>query len=48
MDGKLLVVPAGSLNSEVTIKPTAHIFCSSQANWSDSLETIKKFEKFPS
>ncbi|HEY1080435.1 MAG TPA: GFA family protein [Bdellovibrio sp.] len=47
MDGKLLVVPAGSLNTEVTIKPTAHIFCSSRASWEDSLPAAPKFEKLP-
>jgi hypothetical protein len=47
MDGKLLVVPAGSLNTEVTTQPTAHIFCSSKANWEDALATAKKFETFP-
>jgi hypothetical protein len=48
MDGKLLVVPAGSLNNDPGIKPTAHIFGSSQASWEQFLEGIKKFEKFPS
>lgn len=48
MDGKLLVVPAGSLDTEVAIKPTAHIFVSSQASWEKDLDSVKKFEKFPS
>lgn len=48
MEGKLLVVPAGSLDTEVTTKPTAHIFVSSQASWEKDLENVKKFEKFPS
>lgn len=48
MDGKLLVVPAGSLDSEVGVPPAAHIFCSSRADWDKELENIKKFEKFPS
>ncbi|WP_413557360.1 GFA family protein [Bdellovibrio sp. HCB209] len=48
MDGKLLVVPAGSLNTEVEIKPTAHIFCASRASWEDSLAQTRKFEKLPS
>jgi hypothetical protein len=47
MEGKLLVVPAGGLDSAVTVKPNAHIFYSSKAEWEDSLEKIKKFEKFP-
>lgn len=48
MDGALLAVPAGSLDSELTLKPTAHIFCSSKASWDVELENIKKFEKLPS
>jgi hypothetical protein len=48
MEGKLLVVPAGSLNSDVAIKPTAHIFIASKANWDVELESVTTFEKFPS
>ncbi|WP_413584418.1 GFA family protein [Bdellovibrio sp. HCB274] len=48
MDGKLIVVPAGSLDTEVTIKPNAHIFCSSSASWEHELDKIKKFDLFPS
>lgn len=48
MDGKLLVVPAGSLNTEVSIKPNAHIFLSSQAEWCKHLDQAARFEKFPS
>jgi hypothetical protein len=48
MNGQLLVVPAGSLNSQLAIKPNAHIFCSSKASWDEALETVMKFETFPS
>lgn len=48
MQGKLLVVPAGSLDTEISVKPTAHIFMSSKASWSFDLEDIQKFEKLPS
>jgi hypothetical protein len=48
MNGKLLVVPAGSLNSDIAIKPTAHIFVSSKANWTRDLEGASIFETFPS
>lgn len=47
MNGQLLVVPAGSLDTEVEFSPTAHIFCGSRASWEDKLENIKKFEKYP-
>ena len=48
MEGKLLVVPAGSLNSGLSMSPDAHIFYSSKACWDENLEHIKRFEKFPS
>jgi hypothetical protein len=47
MNGKLLVVPAGSLNSEVPIRPTAHIFGASRASWDDSFETVPTVPGFP-
>jgi hypothetical protein len=40
MEGKLLVVPAGSLNEKLSIKPDAHIFISSKADWDENLESI--------
>lgn len=48
MNGKLLVVPAGSLDSEITINPTAHIFHSRNPAWAQELERVKKFEELPS
>jgi hypothetical protein len=48
MNGELLVVPAGSLNSEVSIRPNAHIFASSKAGWDEALEEVPRFDKFPS
>lgn len=47
MGGQLLVVPAGCLDSNVQIKPNAHIFCSSRASWDHDLEKVPKFEKAP-
>jgi hypothetical protein len=48
MNGKLLVVPAGSLNSDIPVKPDAHIFISSRAAWDDALEKVPTFDGFPS
>ena len=48
MSGQLLVVPAGSLNSEVRIRPNAHIFVSSKAAWDDALEQVPAVDGFPS
>ena len=47
MDGALLVVPAGSLSGDIPIRPDAHIFIASKANWDDALETIPKVERLP-
>ncbi len=43
--GELLVVPAGSLDTEMALKPDAHLFYSSRAAWDGGLETIPRFEK---
>jgi hypothetical protein len=48
MNGQLLVVPAGSLNGEVRVRPNAHIFVSSRACWDDELEKVPRVERFPS
>ena len=47
-NGQLLVVPAGSLNGDVHIRPDAHIFMSSKACWDDALDQISRFDGFPS
>lgn len=40
MNGALLVVPAGSLDGEVPIRPDAHIFSSGRAIWDRALEDV--------
>ncbi|MCK7615413.1 GFA family protein [Roseibium sediminicola] len=47
LEGNLLVVPAGSLNSPVGMKPAGHIFAASRADWDDRLEEVQEFETFP-
>jgi hypothetical protein len=47
MDGKLLVVPAGSIDSDIDIKPQGHIYYANKANWDNELENIPKFEELP-
>ncbi len=46
-NGKLLVIPAGSLDSEIVLRPTAHIFFSSRAAWERELDQIQVFDKLP-
>jgi hypothetical protein len=47
MHGALLKVPAGSLDTEIRIRPDAHIFCSSRARWDENLEQIPQMPKLP-
>lgn len=43
----LLVVPAGSLDSEISIRPNAHIFVANKASWDEALEKVPMMEGFP-
>jgi hypothetical protein len=47
MNGTLLAVPAGSLDGNVRIRPDAHIFTSSRANWDRVLETVPAVAGLP-
>ena len=48
LNGKLLVVPAGSLDSDIHIKPDGHIYLANKANWDNDLEKAPKFDELPS
>lgn len=48
MDGKLLVVPAGCVDSELTMRPDAHLFVADRAAWDDALETVPQCQGLPS
>lgn len=47
MNGSLLVVPAGCLDTDISIVPQGHIFFSHKANWDDDLYKVQKFEELP-
>ncbi|MCL1126258.1 GFA family protein [Shewanella surugensis] len=47
MQGKLLAVPAGSLDEAVNLKPSAHLFGASRAHWDDGLAELPVFDTFP-
>jgi hypothetical protein len=47
-DASALVVPAGSLESPVTIRPDAHIFVASRADWDRELESVPMIDRLPS
>jgi hypothetical protein len=42
-----LIVPAGSLETPVTIRPDAHIFVASRADWDRELETVPMVDRLP-
>lgn len=46
--GAFLAVPAGSLDSELRLRPNAHLFAASRASWDQGLESIPSFPGFPS
>ncbi len=47
MDGAVVVVPAGSLDSAVTVRPTAHICYASRADWDNDLNQVPKVDGLP-
>lgn len=47
LSGKSLIVPAGSLNGEPSIKLDAQIFCSEQAEWHKNGVQVAKVSHFP-
>lgn len=47
MNGALLVVPAGSLDGDVALRPTAHICCDSRAGWDKDLEKVPMIGGLP-
>lgn len=47
MDGALLVVPAGCLDSPVETPLDGHIFVASSANWDRRLEDLPKSDALP-
>jgi hypothetical protein len=47
MNGALLVVPAGSLDSVLETRPDAHICVASSAAWDRNLEDVPSIEDLP-
>lgn len=43
----MVIVPAGSLNSEPRVSKAAKVFLSEQTNWAPSAIAFEKFEFFP-
>lgn len=45
--GNLLVVPAASLDSAITIPPDAHLYMASRAAWEHDLENLPRYDGLP-
>ena len=45
--GKVIVIPAGTLNDAPDIRPSQNIFCDSKAPWFEEPESLKSYEKLP-
>lgn len=45
---KLIVVPAGSLDVPLEIKPNANLFTASKPSWSIAFDSLPSFERLPS
>lgn len=43
----LLVVPAGCLDTGITLRPNAHLFVSSKAGWDEGLGEVPMFDTLP-
>lgn len=43
----LLAIPAGCLDTEVSMSPTAHVFTSSKAVWDKGLGDVPEFKGLP-
>ncbi|MCG9753659.1 GFA family protein [Shewanella insulae] len=46
-ESNLVVVPAGCLDVEVPITPTARLFMAERANWGEKLQSVPGFERLP-
>lgn len=42
-----ILIPAGSLDSELNMKATAHICCTSRANWDDGFADVPQIPHLP-
>lgn len=47
MKGRLLVVPAGGLDSAVSLRPNAHVCVASSADWDSDLNDVARLDGMP-
>tara|TARA_R110002020_G_scaffold48855_12_gene139597 strand:- start:2134 stop:2418 length:285 start_codon:yes stop_codon:yes gene_type:complete len=46
-DSGMMTIPAGCLDSPVTVRPDAHICCADRAEWDRQLEQVPAFAGLP-
>lgn len=46
-DGDVLVVPAGSLDTDPGLRPDAHICLANRADWDDALDIVEQIDGLP-
>lgn len=42
-----VVLPAGSLDEDINLKPTAHIYYASRSSWEEKIVDLKRFDELP-
>lgn len=42
-----VVLPAGTLDEDSFLNPTAHIFCASRSSWEDKVVDLQRFDELP-
>jgi hypothetical protein len=42
-----VVLPAGTLDDDSSLEPTAHIYYASRSPWEDKLADLKRFDELP-
>lgn len=47
MNGQLIMVPAGSIDGDMNMRPQGHIYYKSKANWDESLEDVTIYDVLP-
>ncbi len=45
--GKVVVIPAGTLDSDPGIKPSQNIFCASRADWYIATSNLPEYDELP-
>ena len=46
-NAKMVVVPAGSLDTDIDIVPNGNIFIASRASWDHDLHTAQSYDSYP-